>query len=114
LRNRHALGVATAMAIAVGCSNGQEQAVPDLAARGEHYYKNVCIACHNGDPTNDGTLGPAIAGSSRALLEAKVLRGEYPAGYTPKRNTGQMPRLEYLEPEIDAIAAYLAAANTDG
>jgi hypothetical protein len=43
------------------------------------------------------------------LLEAKVLRGEYPAGYTPQRNTEQMPRFEYLKANLDDIAAFLAS-----
>jgi hypothetical protein len=43
------------------------------------------------------------------LLEAKLLRGEYPAGYTPKRSTTQMPRFEFLEPNLDDIAAFLVS-----
>ena len=85
---------------------------PSLVERGKHYYKNVCTACHNGDPSKDGTLGPAVAGSSLALLEAKVLRGEYPPGYTPKRDTSAMPRFEFLAPEIPGLAAYLDAPKS--
>ena len=89
------------------CSSGGESALSELAERGKHYYQNVCVACHNGDPRIDGTLGPAIAGASRALVEAKVMRGEYPAGYAPKRATAAMPRFEYLKDEIGSLAAYL-------
>ena len=39
----------------------------------------------------DGSVGPAVAGASRELIEAKVLRGEYPPGYTPKRPGGAGP-----------------------
>lgn len=98
-----------ALATLAACSEGgDESALPELAERGKHYYQNVCVACHNGDPTLDGVLGPAIAGSSLALIEAKVMRAEYPAGYIPKRATAAMPRFEYLKDEIDSLAAYLA------
>ena len=91
------------------CSDGDDESVlSELAERGKHYYQNVCVACHNGDPRIDGTLGPAIAGAPLALIEAKVLRGEYPEGYTPKLATAAMPRFEYLADEIDSIAAYLS------
>lgn len=82
---------------------------PDPAA-GEEIYGNVCATCHGGSPTEAGTAGPAIAGSSLELVEAKVLRGEYPPGYTPKRNTKAMPPLPYLEDYVADIAAFLQAA----
>lgn len=81
----------------------------DLIARGERIYNINCIACHHRDPTQDGGLGPPIAGSSRELLEARVLRGEYPPGYTPKTDTKLMIPLPHLEPEIDALTAFLAS-----
>ena len=104
---------------ALGCGEGGGEALPDdpqarLVARGKHYYDNVCVACHSGDPSVDGTLGPAVAGSTEALVEAKVMRAEYPPGYTPKRNTATMPRFPYLEPEIGAIAAYLQSLSQGG
>ena len=99
--------------MSVGCSEGENSgATTSLAARGEHYYQNVCIACHSADPSQDGTLGPAVAGSSQALLEAKVLHGEYPPGYAPKRRTQAMPSFEFLAPEIPALAAYLDGAKS--
>jgi mono/diheme cytochrome c family protein len=97
---------------ALACSQGDPSAQPrdPLAVEGERVYQNVCIACHHGNPARDGALGPAIAGSSRELLEAKVLRGQYPPGYTPKRESAAMPRFEYLAAEIGALEAYLAEA----
>jgi mono/diheme cytochrome c family protein len=71
-------------------------------------YRNICTVCHAADPAQPGVLGPAIAGASRELLEAKLLRGEYPPGHTPARDTQQMPKFSYLEPQIAVIAAYLA------
>ena len=102
------------MAVLVGalaCGGGEDNGAElDLAARGEHYYQNVCIACHNADPSKDGVVGPAVAGSSRELLEARVVRGELPPGYTPKRQTGAMPAFPYLADQVDDLAAYLEAA----
>jgi len=77
------------------------------AQRGRQIYENVCIACHNSDPTQPGSLGPQVAGASRELLEARVLRGEYPPGYTPLRPGQAMPRFEYLKDHIGDLAAYL-------
>ena len=90
------------------CSDPGGHRLSPLAQQGQRVYHNVCIACHNGDPTKDGSAGPAIAGSSRELIEARVLRAEHPPGYTPKRPGNVMPRFEYLSKDIDALAAYLA------
>ncbi len=80
----------------------------DLAARGKRVYMANCIACHSQDPAIDGALGPAVAGSSRELVEARVLRAEYPEGYTPKRPSKVMITLPHLGGEIDALTAFLA------
>jgi mono/diheme cytochrome c family protein len=121
--------------LALGCSDSSEPAAPptaitpkapapskpappskpvpppsaeDLAARGRAVYMGNCIACHNPDPTQPGALGPEVAGSSHELLEARVRRGLYPPGYTPKRDTAQMVALPHLAKDIDALTAYLA------
>lgn len=67
-----------------------------------------CIACHSQVPAQDGALGPAVSGSSYELLEARVLRAEYPEGYTPKRESRVMIALPHLAQDIDALTAYLA------
>jgi len=86
-----------------GCAqNGNEAAI-----LGKQAYLAECIVCHHNDPAKDGPLGPAIKGSSQELLEAKVLRGTYPPGYTPKRTSGVMPSLPKLAPRIANLAAYL-------
>ena len=86
--------------------------VPDdpnaLVDRGRAVYNANCIACHNVEPGVDGALGPAVAGASFDLIEARVMRNEYPEGYTPKRDTKVMIALPYLEPDLAALAAYLA------
>jgi len=104
------LGVALA---ALGCAP-DDAALSPLAQEGQRVYQNVCIACHNGDPNRDGSPGPAIAGSSRALLEARVVHGSYPPGYQPKRPGAAMPRFEFLADKIDALAAYLDEVQPDG
>jgi mono/diheme cytochrome c family protein len=94
----------------VACGESSAELSP-LAQQGHEAYRSICITCHNGVPSQDGAVGPAIAGSSRELIEAKVLRGEYPPGYTPKRDTHAMPRFEYMADQIDALTAYLAEAK---
>jgi mono/diheme cytochrome c family protein len=85
-----------------------------LVEHGRKVFMANCIACHNPDPRQPGAVGPAIAGSSEALVSAKVLRNEYPPGYTPQRTTHAMIPLPHLEPEIPALAAYLAQAAHGG
>jgi hypothetical protein len=63
------------------------------------------------NPAQDGALGPAVAGASMELLEARILRGEYPEGYTPKRPSKIMVPLPHLEPKLPELAAYLASAG---
>lgn len=90
--------------------SGGEPGSDDLVAAGRTVYMGNCIACHNPDPNLDGSLGPAIAGSSQELIEARVIHGTYPEGYTPKRSSGNMVPLPYLRNEIPALAAYLSQA----
>lgn len=79
----------------------------ELVAAGRSTYMANCIACHAMDPKIDGALGPAVAGSSLELLEARIMRGEYPEGYTPKRPSRVMVPLPHLEPRLPELAAYL-------
>lgn len=90
-------------------SNGPTQPLTaeQLKEKGKGVYVANCIACHNADPKLDGTLGPAVAGSSKELLEARVLRGTYPEGYKPKRPSMSMVALPHLANQIDALHAYL-------
>lgn len=79
----------------------------DLMARGKVTYNSSCTACHNPDPKKPGSMGPEVYGSTRELIEARVLRAEYPQGYKPKRTTKSMVPLPHLKNDIDALAAYL-------
>jgi len=108
----NSLWAAAATAALVACSGGDAPTPGTPYAQGERVYKNVCIACHNADPSLPGSLGPAIAGSSRELIEARVLRGEYPEGYQPKRSGKTMPHFPHLAGSIDGLAAYLARAGS--
>lgn len=78
-----------------------------LAERGRIIYQGSCTACHNSDPKKDGALGPAVFGSSLELLEARVMRGEYPAGYKPKRDSKVMVPLPQLKKDLPALREYL-------
>ncbi len=79
---------------------------PD-AEKGRQVWLSQCVACHNVDPAKDGPVGPAVKGSSRELLEARVLRAQYPPGYKPKRDSKVMPARPDLEASIPDLAAYL-------
>jgi mono/diheme cytochrome c family protein len=97
-----------ALALIAACSDGgagSPQAA--LVSRGRAAYQADCAVCHAQDPAVAGPVGPALAGSSLELLRAKVLRNEYPAGYTPKRSTRAMFPLVHREPDLRALAAYL-------
>jgi mono/diheme cytochrome c family protein len=76
--------------------------------RGRAIYVANCVARHNNDPSKDGPLGPAIKGSPKELIEARVLRGIYPPNYQPKRPTKIMPQFPFLEAEIPYLMAYLS------
>lgn len=81
----------------------------ELAAAGRSTYNANCIACHAMDPRIDGALGPAVAGAPLELIEARVMRAEYPAGYTPRRATRVMVPMPHLQPKLPELAAYLGS-----
>src|ERR1043166_5935413 len=94
-----------------GCSKESDKS-PQSAKnadweRGRALYAANCVSCHNADPSKDGPIGPAIKGSSKELLEGRVLRTEYPPNYKPKRNTKIMPQFPFLKTEIPYLAIYL-------
>jgi mono/diheme cytochrome c family protein len=100
------VGIAVAAVWTLACSGGDGG---DPVEAGRRAYVANCTACHNQDPRKDGTMGPAVAGASLELLEARVLRAEYPPGYTPKRDSRLMPAQPFLKAEIPALAAYLGS-----
>lgn len=78
-----------------------------LIQRGQQIYKLNCIACHNVDPSKDGTTGPAVVGSNKELLTTRIIKASYPENYKPKRETKIMVAMPHLEKEILALEAYL-------
>jgi mono/diheme cytochrome c family protein len=78
------------------------------AERGRQIYVAQCGACHHPtDPGKPGSLAPEIKGAGRELIEARVVRGGYPPGYRPKRETKIMQPLPGLVSEVDSLAAFL-------
>ena len=107
-RETRAFVCAAALLAWTACSDGGSERTDDDAwARGQKVYKNVCVACHNPDPSLKGTLGPPIAGSWRELVEARVVRAAYPDGYQPKLPSRAMPAMPHLAGSIDDLTAFL-------
>lgn len=100
--------VASVLQIATSCNKRKGPSDPQVEM-GRSLYFAHCIACHNANPALNGSLGPAVKGSGLDLLQARVLRGEYPPGYTPKRPTHIMVRLPLTEENVQAIHAFLNA-----
>ncbi len=105
-----ALSALAACVLQVGTACNKKDANADpKAMRGRVVFAANCIACHNANPSLDGTLGPAIKGSSLELLQARVLHGEYPPGYSPKRTTRIMQKLPLTEANVADLHAFLNA-----
>ncbi len=77
------------------------------AEKGWQVYQAYCTSCHASNPARDGPVGPAVKGASRELLETRVLRGTYPPGYTPKRQSSVMQPMPNLAADIPDLAAFL-------
>jgi mono/diheme cytochrome c family protein len=107
-------GLAALILLAV-CACSRPTSAPSTESpqvvEGRQVFIENCSSCHNINPNLDGSLGPAIAGSPRALIEDRVLHAAYPAGYHPKRATHLMRPLPWLGPEIGDLTAYLDAAH---
>jgi mono/diheme cytochrome c family protein len=101
--------VISALTLALqGCNDRpQESKTGPDPNRGRRVYLANCTACHNADPSKEGSAGPPVKGSSRELLEEKILRSTYPAGYKPKRKTSAMPSYPHVKSALPDLAAYL-------
>lgn len=94
-------------ALALGMAGCAPEKLDPEAERGRQVFLAHCTACHSIDPSQPGPVGPPVKGSSRDLLETKLLRGSYPLGYRPKRSTAVMPPQPQVVGDIPALAAYL-------
>lgn len=103
-----AFAAACVLQLLTACDKKPAGGDPEVEA-GRTVFLSHCIACHNVDPSRDGSLGPAIKGSSLELVQARVLRGEYPPGYTPKRTTKIMVRLPLTEEDVAKVHKFLNA-----
>jgi len=93
-----------AVALAAACSSRP----PDPVEKGRMVYITNCVVCHNPNPNLPGSQGPAIAGASQALLEARLLNLTYPPGYTPQRKTHAMRAFPQLKDHIADLYTFLA------
>ena len=75
--------------------------------KGKTIYMSRCISCHNADPKKPGSIGPEIFGSSKDLLETKILSMKYPSGHRPKRDTRLMPVMPELKGDIEGLQKFL-------
>ncbi|OLC35928.1 MAG: hypothetical protein AUH81_08955 [Candidatus Rokubacteria bacterium 13_1_40CM_4_69_5] len=102
------LALLGALAVALAAAGCTESAPKNpLAERGRQVYLAQCTQCHSSDPGQAGPVGPPVKGASRELLEARIRRGSYPAGYRPKRSTSIMPPQPSVASDIPALAEYL-------
>jgi mono/diheme cytochrome c family protein len=103
------LALVLTIVLLAGCSKeSKDSSGKDAdAERGRAAYLANCVACHNNDPSKDGPIGPALKGSSKELIESRVLSTSYPPNYKPKRPTKVMPQFPFLKDEIPYLAAYL-------
>jgi mono/diheme cytochrome c family protein len=100
------IGALVSAGALVACSDPGAGLSPE-AERGRQIYVAQCTACHAMNPAQSGPLGPAVQGSSQALLEARLLRGGYPPGYTPKRDSRVMQPMPHLAESLPDLSAYL-------
>lgn len=103
---KHWLILISSLLLFSGCT---KKTVTEMSPvqKGRQVYNTHCTACHNANPKLDGLVGPAVFGSSLELLERRIVNGDYPPGYTPKRPSKQMVALPFLKGEIPALHAYL-------
>ena len=82
-----------------------------LVEKGKVIYMSNCISCHNKDPREKGSVGPAQSSTPWEVVKHKVITGRYPEalppGYVPARTTKAMRAFPKLEADLPAIWAYL-------
>jgi mono/diheme cytochrome c family protein len=99
--------IALSIGLLISCKKEAPPASEALFQQGRLTYISRCAVCHNANPHEPGSVGPDVWGSSRELIEARVMRAEYPSNYKPKRETHLMVALPDVSSQIDAIYAFL-------
>lgn len=102
-----ARGLTLALALAMAASCAWAQAPGDLAARGKAVFtEQGCYGCHT-----VGATGTPIA-SDLSRIGTRYSRTELTRWLrdpSSQRPTAHMPRIVLAEPEVLALAAYLAS-----
>lgn len=87
------------------------EVTPALVDAGKTVYTANCLQCHNRNPTENGSIGPAQANTPWEVFKVKVVTGRYPEalppGYTPARKTKAMRKFPDLEKDLPALWAYV-------
>ena len=75
--------------------------------KGRMVYFANCVSCHNNNPKKPGSIGPEIYGVSIDTLTQKIVYGNYPENYRPKKTSKIMPAMPHLNKKISNLHAYL-------
>ena len=75
--------------------------------RGRMVYFANCVSCHNNNPKKPGSIGPEVYGVSIDVLTQKIVSGNYPENYRPKRKSKIMPSMPHLNKEISNLHAFI-------
>ena len=75
--------------------------------KGRTVYFANCVSCHNSNPKKPGSIGPELYGVSIDVLTQKIVSGNYPENYRPKRTSKIMPSMPHLNKEISNLLAFI-------
>ncbi len=96
---------------AVFVAEAAPESSPALVAQGRILYESNCISCHNKNPLEKGSIGPAQANTPWEVVKVKIVTGRYPEalppGYVPARTTKAMRAFPKLEKDLPALWAYI-------
>ena len=75
--------------------------------KGRMVYFANCVSCHNNNPKKPGSIGPEVYGVTIDVLTQKIVYGNYPENYRPKRPSKIMPSMPHLNKEISNLHAFI-------
>ena len=75
--------------------------------KGRMVYFANCVSCHNNNPKKPGSIGPEVYGVSIDVLTKKIVSGEYPENYRPKKTSKIMPSMPHLSKDISNLHAFI-------